>query len=57
MQMQEVEKMLDNQNNDVKQNHEPHFPEAHSHSDLIEEVKNQTSIPTWEEEVNNYFKL
>jgi phage head maturation protease len=42
MQMQEVEKMLDNQNNDVKQNHEPHFPEAHSSHDLIPEVKTQT---------------
>jgi hypothetical protein len=56
MQMQEVEKMLDNQNNDVKQNHEPHSPEAHSSHDLIEEVKTQTSIPTWEEEFNNYLK-
>jgi hypothetical protein len=43
IQTQEIEKILDNQNNDVnEQKSEPHFPEAHSHSNLIEEVKNQT---------------
>jgi len=42
MQIQEIKKMLDNQNNDVKQNHEPHSSEAHSSHDLIEEVKTQT---------------
>jgi hypothetical protein len=40
---QEIEKILDNQNNDVnEQKSEPHLPEAHSHDNLIEEVKNQT---------------
>ena len=42
MQIQEIKKMLDNQNNDVKQNHEPHSSEANSSHDLIEEVKTQT---------------
>lgn len=55
MQTQEIEKILDNQNNDVNEKSEPHLTEAHSSHDLIEEVKNQTSIPTWEEEVENYF--
>lgn len=40
---QEIEKILDNQNNDVnEQKSEPHLPEAHSPDNLIEEVKNHT---------------
>jgi hypothetical protein len=40
---QEIEKILDNQNNDVnEQKSEPHLPEAHSPDNLIQEVKNQT---------------
>jgi hypothetical protein len=56
MPKQEIEKMLDNQNNDVKSETVPQDTVAQDHSENKSVPQNQTSIPTWEEEFNNYLK-